>query len=222
MQRGPDRSRADPGLPHLGPLGPATDSQLRPARGPGTHRPDAGRHRRPGRRTSGTGAHAAQLHADRGRRHRPGGGQRPHAPDHPRRGDWICARPLSRTPSAPPAWTPDPSPATPPCCSRTTGAAPRPAAWTSSPAPGSIRPSASAPAGNWAPGRKASSPPSWSMPPVPGRTSSPSSAASRSSASSRTGAPRRSSTSTIRSRRPPRSWRRPMTASTSGPKTARS
>ena len=159
---------------------------------------------------------AAQLHADRRRRHRPGGSQRPHATDHPRRGPAACARPWCRNPSAPPAWTPGPSPATPPCCWRTTGSAPRPAAWTSSPAPGSTRPSASAPAGNSAPGRKASRPPSWSMRPAPGRTNSPSSAASRSSACSRTGAPRRSSTSTIPSRRPARWWRRPTTASTSG------
>ena len=34
----------------------------------------------------------AQLHADRRRSHRPGGSQRPHAPDHPCRGDASCAR----------------------------------------------------------------------------------------------------------------------------------
>ena len=50
MQRCPGGSRADPGLPHLGPLGAAADPQLRPSRGPGAHRPDAGTHRRPGRR----------------------------------------------------------------------------------------------------------------------------------------------------------------------------
>ena len=51
MQRGAGGSRADPGVPHLVPLGPAADPQLRPARGPGTHRPHPGTDRRPGRRT---------------------------------------------------------------------------------------------------------------------------------------------------------------------------